>query len=296
MEDKKVKVITHGGPFHIDDVLSVAMFDLLFDGNYTLIRTRDMDVIKTGDFVMDVGGEYNPEENKFDHHQEGGAGKRPNGILYSSFGLVWKKFGVEVCGDSQEVADIIDQKIGVYIDANDNGIDSYVAREDINIYCMPKALGVFRPQFEEERTFDEGFAEALVFVKRLLEREIMKAKKFVETKEIAKKAYEEAEDKRIIIFDKYVPAMSIISSYEEPLFNVVPRDDGKWMVRSIEESDNSFVARKAFPKDWAGKRDEDLVKVTGVLDATFCHHSGNFLCIARSKEGALALAKIAVEA
>jgi len=36
-----------------------------------------------------------------------------------------------------------------------------------------------------------------------------------------------------------------------------------------------------------------LAKVTGVPDATFCHN-GRFLAVAKSKEGALKLAEIAL--
>jgi len=54
------------------------------------------------------------------------------------------------------------------------------------------------------------------------------------------------------------------------------------------------VNRKNFPKLWAGLRDEELQNVTGVPDAIFCHR-GLFLAIAKSKEGAIKLAQIAVE-
>jgi uncharacterized UPF0160 family protein len=39
-------------------------------------------------FIFDIGGEYEEENNLFDHHQKGGAGVRENGVQYSSFGLV----------------------------------------------------------------------------------------------------------------------------------------------------------------------------------------------------------------
>jgi len=288
-------VITHGGPFHIDEILAVATIDILLKGEYELIRTRDPEIIKTGDYVVDVGGVYESENNKFDHHQEGGAGDRGDGILYSSFGLVWKKFGVDVCG-SEEIAEIIDKKIGVYIDADDNGIDVYEVNKNINVYSLPKAIKIFRPLFGEKRTFDEGFLEALTFVKRLLEREILKAKKYIATKTQAESAYSNAPDKRIIVLDEYIPAIDVVGAYPEPLFIIAPRSDNNtWMVRAVEKNKNTFTARKAFPNDWAGKDGEALINITGVDDAIFCHHSGEFLCVAGSKEGALKLAQIAAD-
>ena len=54
-----------------------------------------------------------------------------------------------------------------------------------------------------------------------------------------------------------------------------------------------FEDRMKLPAAWAGLRDEELAKVTGVPDAVFCHRA-LFLAVAKSKEGALALAKLAL--
>jgi len=56
---------------------------------------------------------------------------------------------------------------------------------------------------------------------------------------------------------------------------------------------NSFENRKDFPNTWAGLRDEEFQKVSGVSDAVFCHR-GLFLIGAKSKEGAIKLAQIAL--
>src|SRR3989338_10758267 len=101
-----MKIITHNGTFHADDVFSVAALTLYFysqNKEPKIIRTRDPETIKTGDIVLDVGSEYDAERNRFDHHQIGGAGKRANGVPYAAFGLAWKKYGEKLCG-SAEVA------------------------------------------------------------------------------------------------------------------------------------------------------------------------------------------------
>ena len=36
-----------------------------------IIRSRDPAVIDSADIVVDVGGTYEPEKNRFDHHQRG---------------------------------------------------------------------------------------------------------------------------------------------------------------------------------------------------------------------------------
>src|SRR5665811_284372 len=123
MQNKKL--VTHNGSFHADDVFACATLSLMLEKeniNFEIIRTRDPEVINSGDYVFDVGDIYDEDKNYFDHHQVGGAGQRDNSIEYSSFGLVWKKFGIKLC-DSKKVVDIIDRKLVAPIDAADNGFD-----------------------------------------------------------------------------------------------------------------------------------------------------------------------------
>ena len=87
-----MKIVTHSGSFHQDELFAVAALLFIFP-DAEVIRTRDDAVIKSADIAVDVGGIDDPNKERFDHHQEGGAGKRANGIPYASFGLVWKKYG-----------------------------------------------------------------------------------------------------------------------------------------------------------------------------------------------------------
>ncbi len=67
---------THDGSFHADEVTACALllaFDLV-DRN-KIIRTRDLAVIDTCEYVCDVGGIYEPEAKRFDHHQVGYQGE-----------------------------------------------------------------------------------------------------------------------------------------------------------------------------------------------------------------------------
>ena len=78
------RIITHNGGFHTDDVFAVATLLIFLGEEETeVIRSRDPEIIKTGDFVVDTGFIYDPEKNLFDHHQIEGAGERGNGIPYA---------------------------------------------------------------------------------------------------------------------------------------------------------------------------------------------------------------------
>jgi len=304
MEDRKIKIITHSGNFHTDDVFAVTSLTLLLDNRgekYEIIRTRDPEIIKTGDFIVDIGWVYDPDNNRFDHHQEGGAGKRENGIPYSSFGIVWKKYGAELC-DSIEAAEIIDKWLGYPIDAADNGVETYnrVLNNELLPFVIHNITSVFRPTWKEmrdgARDDDKAFLDLVSVARKILEREIINAKDDVEGGALVIDAYEKAEDKRIIIIEEHYPWEGVLCHFKEPLYVVKPdrQNGGKWKVKAVRDDIYTFKNRKSLPKEWAGKRDEEFIKISGVQDAVFCHNK-KFIAVAGSKEGALQLAQLAVE-
>lgn len=294
-----MKIITHSGNFHPDEVLGVASLLMLFP-EAEVVRTRDEKIIRNknaGDIVLDVGGIYDASNNYFDHHQEGGAGKRNNDIPYASFGLVWKTYGEKIA-TSQRAADAIEEKVVWPIDAMDNGIDTFKKfRTDIKPYLFEAALISFLPTWEEKETcsIDEAFMKAVNFSKQILIREVAKANSFIHGEDKVEECYQKAEDKRIVILDNTYSWRDVLTKYEEPLFVIM--NDGvqtTWAVSAIRKDGSSFESRKLFPKTWAGKSGRDLAEVTGVHDANFCHN-GRFIAVANSKEGALKLAKMAIE-
>ena len=289
-----MKLVTHNDRFHADDVFATAALRLLLGEKITeIVRTRDEEVFKTADIIYDVGGEYNQAENKFDHHQAGYDEARENKIPYSSFGLIWKKWGAEICG-SQEAADIIDEKLVQVIDAHDNGFPTHEKiDESYSSYSVDGMIASFGPTWQEDDDFDTRFFDAVDFVSQILNREILGAQHALLAVPLLQKAYERAEDKRIIELDQYIPFGKFFRDREEVLYVVSPnKEKTQWRVVVLQEA--KFVNRKDLPETWAGLRMEELQKVTGVDDATFCHR-GLFLAVAKSKDGALQLAKLALK-
>ncbi len=288
---KKKILVTHNGTFHSDDVFATATLSILLNGNIKVTRTRDPEWFKKGDFVYDVGGEYDQSHNRFDHHQIGGAGKRENGIPYAAFGLVWKAYGEKICG-SKAVADKVDEDLVQAIDAEDNGLDTYKVEGEVGPYVIQGIVNAFRPTWKEEESYDKPFMEIVSFAKKFLLRKIKKVKDSLEAEGFVRKDYADSSDKRIVILSNHYPWRKFILDYTEPLYVIVPKS-GKWNVYGVPVDSRSHEIRKPLPQAWAGLRDEDLAKVSGVPDATFCHN-GRFLAVSKSKEGAIALAEKAL--
>lgn len=293
---KKMTVATHDGRFHADDIFACATLSLLNDGNIKIVRTRDQKIIEAADFVVDVGGEHDALKQRFDHHQKGGAGERENAMPYSAFGLVWKTYGEKLCG-SKEIADRIDMKFVQSFDAWDNGIDMFSPIPNTPLpYLIQYAFYAYWPTWQEDSSaFDERFERLVDFAVDLLKREIIVTRDYLLGEKKIAACYQASPDKRILILDGRYPWEEVSLVYPEPLFVVGPRADSKWKAEGILKKTGSFERRAYFPESWAGKRDEELVKVTGVADAVFCHN-GRFLAVAETREGALALAQKALSA
>lgn len=288
MNDKTIA--THNGNFHADDVFSIAALKSIFP-SFKLIRTRDLELIAKADIVLDVGGVYDADTDRFDHHQRGGAGERENGIPYSSFGLIWQKYGLEICQGNQDVAKAVDAGLVSNIDAIDCGHVEGV----IKGITLSQTISMFNPTWQEDSHFDTCFDEAVDFASRVLTRFITSANGGVSAKEIVAKAIENAEDPRVIVLEKYTPWKRTVHNLsEEALYVVYPSQTGQWRIQTVPVELGSFEDRKSLPKEWAGLSDNDLVEVTGIDDAMFCHN-GCFIAGAESFESTMKMASIALK-
>ncbi len=288
-----MKIVVHNGTFHADDVFAVAALKRLYP-EAEVVRTRNESVIHAGDIVVDVGGVYDQETNRFDHHQIGGAGSRENGIPYAGIGLVWKKFGTHITG-STEAALIIENRLIAAIDGPDNGVALFAGFKFKE--TLPYHLGAIVEAFnvtwrEDEGLADSYFMNAVHIASLILDREIVRARDAVIGYQCIREAYAASPDKRLLVLDKSYQWIDVVRSFPNVLFVVLP-DADRWKVRAVPDIE-LFKNRKDFPESWAGLRNNDLANVTGVPDALFCHNK-RFIAVAQSKDGAYALAKRALE-
>jgi len=294
------RLVTHNGPFHADDVMAVATLQLLLEklgDAYEVVRTRDARIWATGDFVMDVGGVYDPPTHRYDHHQKGGAGTRENGVPFSSIGLVWKHHGRDLVSD-ERVWQMIDTKLVQPMDLQDVGVDTVDARskEGVRQYTLDDMAHAFYPLTQDLAAFDQRFEELVMIFKSLMRYEIDTREKEVKEADIARAIYEKTEDKRIIVFDRYTSGKKVLSELPEPLFVIYPNIEGSgWRISTVRVHQAGFASRKLLPEGWAGKTKEELAEVSGVPDAEFCHN-GRWMAGATSKEGTIALAMKALDA
>jgi uncharacterized UPF0160 family protein len=301
-------LITHSGSFHADDLLAYAVLSTLFP-EATLVRTRDeARIAQAGPraVVFDVGYLYEPERHRYDHHQPGKP-RRPEGLAYSSFGLVWRHFGRDYVGavlGSDEAAqpDLIeaihhelDGQIVRDIDAVDNGELQPGQSALMHRLSLPNLLELFRPAFDDDRMDkdDRAFLDAARVATPLLAAQVRTAAAALRSSALVASAIatrshpEWIELPRAMDYQEPILASGPDRGADRIRFVVLPSRD-EWQIKTVNVSETSFVSRKLLPAAWAGLRGPDLVAMTGVPDAVFCH-TGRFIAVARSREGAMAL-------
>lgn len=307
-------IATHSGKFHADDVWAVATLHILYPHS-EIIRTRDLQKIAAADFAVDVGGIWDATTGRFDHHQKGFDTARQSGVIYASAGLVWKDHGApcvthiaqSICGcalsarDAQQIAHAIDSDIVQYLDMADTG----AARSAPGGYGLSAVVSGFNPTWLDEQHAGniesaekiriDQFMHAMQFMREV----IVNAVKYRVGSMLAAKLVRESErleqGKILFLKNGAMPWTSIVRNEMPHVLFVLGYSisDDRYMVNTVPVSADTFKARKDLPQAWAGLRDVDLAAVSGVPDAIFCHNN-LFICAAKSFEGALQLARMAL--
>lgn len=291
---EEADVITHGGVFHADEVMAVAILRKVLGKPLSVARVFKVPAeLKKDAIVLDIGGGI------YDHHQRGGNGVRENGVPYASCGLIWKAFGMMLLKDvanNKLVWNFIDQQLISGIDAVDNGavpkMESIVKPMSISAI-----ISSFNPTWDSTETADEAFVsavdEASGIFERVLKNTVSKVKA-ISTVEVAIESSQE----HIMVLETFVPWQDALLTSTNPkaediLFVVFPSARGGYNWQAAPVLPGNFAVRKPVPKEWWGVSAEELRKLTGVVDATFCHPAG-FIGAALSKAGAIQMAKVAI--
>ncbi|XP_070263838.1 MYG1 exonuclease isoform X4 [Myotis yumanensis] len=275
------RIGTHNGTFHCDEALACALLRLLPEyQDAEIVRTRDPEKLASCDVVVDVGGEYDPQRHRYDHHQRSftetmsslSPGK-PWQTKLSSAGLIYLHFGhkllAQLLGTSEEdsmVGTLYDKMYENFVeevDAVDNGISQW---EGEPRYALTTTLSArvarLNPTWNQPNQDTEaGFKRAMDLVRE----EFLQRLDFYQ--------------------HSWMPARALV---EEALTQRLQA--GQWRVQCVPKELHSFQSRLPLPESWRGLRDEALDQVSGIPGCIFVHASG-FIGGHRTREGALSMAR-----
>ncbi|KAI5480731.1 hypothetical protein MNV49_007658 [Pseudohyphozyma bogoriensis] len=321
---------THSGTFHCDEALAVFLLrQLPTYKDSSLVRTRDPKKLEECDVVVDVGGVYDVQANRFDHHQRGfnevfGEGYKTK---LSSAGLVYKHFARDILAnhlslpvehptistlypklytDFIEALDAIDNGIPLFPASLTAGTSpAYRSRTDLS-----SRVGHLNPSWNEE-TSDEILDNLFEKASKLAGEEFLgrvdyAAKSWLPAKQLVQQAVEKRFEVdasgKVVLFESFAPWKEHLYNLESelsipesqlPLYILYPESTSpttNWRIQAVPVSADSFESRKALPEAWRGIRDEKLDELTGGQPGAIFVHAAGFIGGHKTKEGALELA------
>lgn len=282
----EIRIATHSGQWHSDEIMAIAVMHLVFPGNnISVIRTRDKNLYESCDYVIDVGGKFD-NEKYFDHHQNDFCLKRDNGIPYASFGLIWKKFGEKICG-SEIIARRIDKRLASFIDAFDVGGGKMSAffenNISINAICLSDVFANAAGSFLDEKPHKhEDFLWCVEFAKKFLSDFIRTIRDELVAENFVRRTLSMQPDEQIAIFDIGIPYKRYIKAYPNILIWIVPNETEKTYSLYLMNKDKpSFT----IPSTW-----NERPNSSGVKDILYINKNGSQL-VTRSRESAITVAK-----
>uniref|UniRef100_A0A8D0KZJ5 MYG1 exonuclease n=1 Tax=Strix occidentalis caurina TaxID=311401 RepID=A0A8D0KZJ5_STROC len=317
------RIGTHDGTFHCDEVLACYLLRLLPRyRDAEVVRTRDPQRLAQCDVVVDVGGEYDPERHRYDHHQRSFTQSmrslrpdKPWTTKLSSAGLVYCHFGSEILAgllgqpeDGPVVTALYDKLYENFveeIDAIDNGI---AQAEGEPRYALTTTLSArvahLNPCWNDpDQDTEAGFKRAT----ELVGGEFMDRLDYYHHAWLPARALvEEAIRRRFEVptvgavlelpqggcpWKEHVLALEQALALPRPLQLVLfPDRSGQWRVQSVPTGPHTFQSRLPLPEPWRGVRDEALSQLAGIPGCVFVHASG-FIGGNRTREGALEMAR-----
>lgn len=267
---------THSGKFHADDVFGAA---LLTYRNPQIQIIRGNDVPKDFDgIVFDIGG------GEFDHHQPDHR-FRENESPYAAFGLLWEKYGPEIVGE--EEAARFDRDFVEPLDVSDNtGCPNQLA----------SVISYFNPSWDSDQDQDEAFEEAKQFALTILKKKFALIESIQRAEDMVKEALNKMEED-ILVLPVSAPWKKYVKETSAELV-VFPSNRGGYCAQGVpaerENEEEEYRLKVDFPQSWAGLRDEEIERVSGIKGLRFCHNS-RFLIAADTFEAAMEACRKAQE-
>jgi uncharacterized UPF0160 family protein len=304
-----MRIMTHNGPFHADDIVGVANALYFVSLGTTeaedqpkIVRTRDRILLEDGledmfTIMVDVGGVYNPEMLNFDHHFVGSP-IRENGDPYAAAGLT---------AEALHVSDGLDE-LCRRVDLADNGIHQEGWTLSTTIHKCNPLDGNFDTRFNYlvKLALEELIYGVSVYgcsiedaVGRFendwqVKQWVSEHNEALAASGVRVKAAFQQEGP-IVELARYEPALFEIAHLApgKKVYTIFPNPGGEWMVQQIPLEEKSPKGRKPLPEHWAGKRGAELEAVTGLPGSVFCH-STRFIGGHKTLDGAREMAMLAI--
>lgn len=293
-------MVTHLAPHQADEVFVIAILSFLSE--VRVLRTDDAETIANATRLR-------REIRIYDTRDKYGLSARK----------IWGEKGSKILLKFECPAEWVDEAILVVKnellseiqDRSKNGImnnqsDSAIKKvnfafdkisKDTSISTM---IDLFNPNWDEKQDVDEAFLKAVKFAQEILSRKIKRTVAIFKAKTKISELIGLCEG-RILVMPEFIGGNWIVNVLSDSnpkaadfYYGVFPGLNKEWVVQVIPPALNRMRdKKKPFPKAWCGLSGQELVKVTGIETAIFCHRNG-FIASAETREDAIRMANLAI--
>lgn len=278
MNTETLEIVTHSGIFHADEILAI----LILRGVYKnmplkITRTRDQEKIRQALnspnpylFLVDVGEDFSPIVNHYDHHQNGG--------LPASNMLVWNELGTSCLHNISMVREynvdvqLVASEMQMFMsaisdwDTNKNGVIQ--AAQALGVLTISQCISGFNGDPTDDDYQSIAFEKAMDFMREVFLNEVRSACARVRAQLIFDSRIEIAP--QTYVFEKFCPIWK-----RGAKIAVLPNPQG-WAIMSADSALYPLYSKEE-------------AAAAGFAPA-FCH-AGKFLMVFRTQEEATECAK-----
>lgn len=304
MHTQPLRLVTHDGPFHADDVLAVAW--MIYSHPFArvdILRTRDAAQLHAAlndgiSILIDVGGRCKPSYGWLDHHMAEGRPEWENGSPMAAAGLSLRytlnQYGMKLDDLPEEIVQLFE-----YVDRVDNGQTAPLDFQFSRLVgeCNPSRINITNADFNSSfmrcvkitqlmlsgmfRGEFVDLAAAHKFFEVQAEPMLRRHKQELQESEARLKSFMELwKGSSTLMLNNFEPSAKMLLVGMPGLKLYAFPAVGNAQEYMVQIAPKTYFK---FPQAWWGLYEKDLKAAGAPEGVQFCHHAG-FLCKVASKE------------
>lgn len=286
-------VVTHNGLFHADEAFGIAFLSLLLGSEMRVVRTRNPAQIEQADVALDVGGAYNSDGLRYDHHQKDFLDVHEGtSIKLAACGLIWRHYGTCLITklhpelDVEQVQSLwqtVDETVCRPVDMQDNGQNTFkVEGAEAQALTISMMVSSFNQQDIYSPAEDEAFLRVVEILKEYVLNFLRAGANKLQLLKEAEEAVRAQLGSKVLVLDKFLPYREAVlkaNAEEGGQFDLVTYPaKGQWNIQTVpvdDTTENFYSQRVSLPERLWGLTGPDALKESlGGSVLVFCHKTG----------------------
>lgn len=287
-------IVTHNGLFHADEAFGTAFLSLLLGSEEVrVVRSRNPAQIEQADVALDVGGLYDNDGLRYDHHQKDFLDVHEGtSIKLAACGLIWRHYGTCLITklhpelDVEQVQSLwqtVDETVCRPVDLQDNGQGTFkVEGAEAQALTVSMMVSSFNQQDIYSPAQDEAFMRVVEILKEYVLNFLRAGANKLQLLKEAEEAVKSQLGSKVLVLDKFLPYREAVlkaNAEDDGMFDLVTYPaKGQWNIQTVPVDDtpeNFYSQRVSLPERLWGLTGPDASKESlGGSALVFCHKTG----------------------